>query len=194
MDIQQLQRQLETQGLGQQAAPVHLWEPAFCGDIDISIKRDGSWHYMGSPIGRLAIVKLFASVLRKDQDKYFLVTPSEKVGIHVEDCPFIITDWQQQAGHITFTTNLGDTVIVGTEHPVILQPTIQVNEHPTSNTPNTANELSLPYVLVRNRLYARLHQNVFYQLIELGVIESNAAGQEQLMLQSGDYRFSLGQL
>ncbi|WP_313327836.1 DUF1285 domain-containing protein, partial [Stutzerimonas balearica] len=69
--------------------PVHLWNPPFCGDLDMRVARDGTWYYLGTPIGRPAMVRLFSSVLRRDDDRYFLVTPVEKVGIQVEDAPFV---------------------------------------------------------------------------------------------------------
>ncbi|MDP4990397.1 MAG: DUF1285 domain-containing protein, partial [Marivita lacus] len=74
--------------------PVHLWNPPFCGDLDMRIARDGTWFYLGTPIGRAPLVKLFSSILRKDGDKYFLVTPVEKVGITVDDAPFVATDFE----------------------------------------------------------------------------------------------------
>ena len=73
--------------------PVHLWDPPFCGDLDIRIARDGTWYYLGTPIGRFELVKLFSSILRKDEDRYFLVTPVEKVGIKVDDAPFVAVDF-----------------------------------------------------------------------------------------------------
>jgi len=73
--------------------PVHLWNPPFCGDLDIRIARNGLWYYLGTPIGRMPLVKLFASVLRKDGDDYFLVTPVEKIGITVDDAPFVAVDF-----------------------------------------------------------------------------------------------------
>ena len=190
MDLQQLQRQLAAQGLGQQPAPVHTWNPEFCGNIDICIKRDGSWHHDGTPIGRLPLIKLFASVLRKDGDSYYLVTPTEKVGIAVEDSPFVITSWQQRDNYLIFTSNLDDTIVVGEEHPVVLQ-----RPPPSAAaSANSSNAIPVPYVLVRHRLRARLHQNVFYQLVEQGTVTPDATGGTQLLVHSGNYSFSLGQL
>lgn len=179
MDLTSLQKQLESQS--GYAAPVYLWDPPFCGDMDIRIKHDGSWHYMDSPIGREALVKLFSSVLKKEDDKYYLVTPVEKVGIVVEDVPFVITQWQQLEGHISFTTAQGEEFIVAEEHPVVLQQ-------------DPVNKEQLPYVLVRSNLYGRLHQNVYYQLVDIGTETTLENGEQHLMLNSGDYQFSLGKL
>ena len=97
--------------------PVHLWNPPFCGDLDIRIARDGTWFYLGTPIGRQGLVRLFASILRKDDDSFFLVTPVEKVGITVEDAPFIAQDFEVtgegDAQKITFFTNVADAATAG---------------------------------------------------------------------------------
>jgi hypothetical protein len=178
MDLSILQRQLK----GQQGAlpPVERWNPAFCGDIDMQIKHDGSWHYMGTPIGRKALVKLFSGVLKREADQYFLVTPVEKVGIQVADSPFIVTQWQQQDDALVFTTATEDSFVVSADNPVEL------------HQDRVSGDL-LPYALVRKNLWARIHQNVFYQLAELGS-EQEIQGQQHLCLQSADYRFSLGLL
>ena len=78
---------------GRGLPPVHLWNPEFCGDLDMRIARDGIWFYLGTPIGRFELVKLFSTILRKDGDEYFLVTPVEKVGITVDDAPFVAVDF-----------------------------------------------------------------------------------------------------
>ncbi|MCY4445876.1 MAG: DUF1285 domain-containing protein, partial [Rhodobacteraceae bacterium] len=94
--------------------PVHLWDPPFCGDLDMRIARDGTWYYLGTPIGRKRLVKLFASIIRKDDDDYYLVTPVEKVGIKVEDAPFIAVDFEVDNfgidQSVTFFTNVDDQV------------------------------------------------------------------------------------
>src|ERR1700733_4220822 len=84
--------------------PVHLWNPPFCGDIDMRIAADGTWWYLGSPIGRAPLVKLFSSILRKDPDRYVLVTPVERVGIKVDDAPFLAVEMQVEGGRIGFRT------------------------------------------------------------------------------------------
>ena len=98
--------------------PVHLWNPPFCGDLDMRIARDGTWFYLGTPIGRHELVKLFSSIIRKDGDDYFLVTPVEKVGIKVDDAPFVAVDFNPVEGGLEFLTNVGDKTIAGPEHPL----------------------------------------------------------------------------
>lgn len=176
MDLQRLQNQIDSDS--DTLPPVEKWNPDFCGDIDLVIKHDGSWFYMGTPIGRKALVKLFASVLKKEGDNYFLVTPVEKVGITVEDSPFIVTQWENRDGVLVFETQTNDKFIVGNTHPILLRP-----DKVTGQT--------LPYANVRRNLWARLHQNVFYQMIETGRV-AILDGQSQLVCSSGDYQFSLG--
>lgn len=158
--------------------PIESWDPPFCGDIDLVIKHDGSWHYMGTPIGRIALVKLFASVLKREGEQYFLITPVEKVGIQVVDSPFLITQWQQKQQDLIFTTNLDDSFVVSSQNPIQLM------------LDKVTGDL-LPYALVRRNLWARLHQNVFYQLAELGS-EQLIKGEPHLMITSTDQNFSLG--
>lgn len=140
--------------------PVHLWNPEFCGDLDMRIAADGLWYYMGTPIGREALVRLFSTVLRKDGDKYFLVTPVEKIGITVEDVPFVAVamtvegDGANQV--LTFRTNVGDAVVAGPDHPLWFTPGEEEGE-------------VTPYCLVRARLEARIARPVFYDLVDLGV-------------------------
>gem|GEM_PF-497137 len=102
--------------------PVHLWNPPFCGDLDMRIARDGRWYYMGTPIGRPAMVRLFSSVIRRDGEDYFLVTPVEKVGIQVEDVPFVATrlevEGEGEAQVLRFFTHVEDEVEAGPEHPM----------------------------------------------------------------------------
>jgi len=141
-------------------APVHLWDPPFCGDLDMVIKADGTWFYMGTPIGRPALVRLFSSILKKEGDDYFLVTPVEKVGIRVEDAPFVATDFTVAAEgtpeqRITFTTHVGDEVTADAAHPV------RVERDADTGEPR-------PYVLVRAALEALIDRKSFYRLVELG--------------------------
>ncbi|GGD71509.1 DUF1285 domain-containing protein [Lacimicrobium alkaliphilum] len=178
MKLEQIQKQLAT--ADEKLPPVDKWDPPYCGEMDITIKHDGSWHYMGSPIGRQALVRLFAGVLKKERDRYFLVTPVEKVAIEVEDVPFVITNWRKEEDKLVFTSNIGDSFIVSREHPVELQQ-------------DRVNGDLLPYALVRRNLYGRLHQNLFYQLVDLGQPQQQQ-GKTHLMLHSGDYPFSLGLL
>lgn len=140
--------------------PVHLWNPAFCGDLDMRIARDGSWYYLGTPISRPAMVRLFSTVIRRDGDDYFLVTPVEKVGITVEDAPFVAVHLEAigegEAQVLRFTTNVEDETEAGADHP------LRVELDPESGEPS-------PYVHVRANLEALIHRNVFYQLVELAV-------------------------
>ncbi len=140
--------------------PVHLWNPDYCGDLDIEIRRDGLWFYLGTPIGREPLVRLFASILKREEGKYYLVTPVEKVGIRVQDVPFIAVDAEATgvgAGQeLTFSTNVGDTVTAGSENP------IRVERDPLTGEPS-------PYVHVRRGLEARIDRKTFYRLVDLGV-------------------------
>lgn len=138
--------------------PVHLWNPDFCGDIDMRIAADGTWHYLGSPIGRPALVRLFASILRRDPDRYVLVTPVERVGITVEDVPFIAVEMavsEGQGGRIlSFRTTVDDWTSAGPEHPMRFE--------------TGASGGLKPYVHVRAGLWARLARPLFYDLADLG--------------------------
>lgn len=139
--------------------PVHLWNPPFCGDLDMRIARDGTWFYLGTPIGRAPLVKLFSSILRKDGDNYFLVTPVEKVGITVDDAPFVATDFdvtgEGEDQVLTFTTHVGDTAVAGPYHP------IRVERDAETGEPS-------PYVLVRANLEALIDRKSFYRLVDCG--------------------------
>lgn len=142
-------------------APVHLWNPPFCGDLDMEIKRDGTWFYMGTPIGRHALVKLFSSILKLEDGKYFLVTPVEKVGIRVQDAPFLGNDVTAHGSGpqqtLTFTTQVGDTVEAGADNP------IRVPRDPETGEPS-------PYVMVRAGLEALIDRKSFYRLVDLGEV------------------------
>ena len=144
---------------GKGPPPVHLWNPPFCGDIDMRIAADGTWFYMKTPIGRSALVKLFASVLKREANKYFLVTPVEKVGIVVEDAPFLAVEMQteDQTGDrvLRFRTNVDDWVECGQDHALRFDP-----------EPGTGG--LKPYLHVRNDLWARLTRPLFYDLVALG--------------------------
>ncbi|WP_037313853.1 DUF1285 domain-containing protein [Ruegeria halocynthiae] len=139
--------------------PVHLWNPPFCGDLNIKIAKDGTWSYLGSPINRFELVKLFSSILKKEEGKFFLVTPVEKVGITVEDAPFVAVDFDIQgegdAQTLTFTTHVGDTAIAGPDHP------IRIVIDPETDEPS-------PYLLVRANLEARIDRKSFYRLVDIG--------------------------
>ena len=143
--------------------PVHKWKPPFCGDLDMRIARDGTWFYLGTPIGRPGLVKLFSSILKKEGAQYFLVTPAEKVGITVDDAPFVATDFEVEGegeGQIlTFTTHVGDMAVAGPEHP------IRVDRDPETGEPS-------PYILIRAELEALIDRKSFYRLVELGETEA----------------------
>lgn len=139
--------------------PVHLWNPPFCGDIDMHIARDGTWFYEGGPIRRPGLVRLFSTILRKEGDRFFLVTPVEKVGIAVQDAPFVAVDFEirgdDEGQSLIFETNVGDHVTADPEHP------IRVARDPETGEPS-------PYVLVRDGLEALIDRKSFYRMVELG--------------------------
>lgn len=135
--------------------PVHLWNPPFCGDLDMRIARDGTWFYLGTPIGRKELVKLFASIMRRDGDDYFLVTPVEKVGITVDDAPFVAIDFDRVGDDLRFVTNVDDEVTAGPDHP------IRVVRDAETGEPS-------PYVLIRANLEALIDRKSFYRLVDLG--------------------------
>ena len=162
--------------------PVHLWNPAFCGDIDMRIARDGTWFYQGTPIGRKPMVRLFSTILRRDGDDYVLVTPVEKVGIKVDDAPFVAVrlDVQGEGERqvLRFITNVEDEVEAGPEHP------LRVVIDPRTQEPS-------PYVHVRANLEALINRNVFYQLVELAVSRT-VDGQRWLGVWSHGEFFPIG--
>lgn len=139
--------------------PVHLWNPPFCGDLDMRIARDGTWFYLGTPIGRVELVRLFSTILKLEDGKYFLVTPVEKVGITVDDAPFVAVDFEATGiGRdqvLTFETNVGDTAVANNKNP------IRVVRDPTSGEPS-------PYIHVRAGLEALIDRKSFYRLVEIG--------------------------
>ena len=145
---------------GKGLPPVERWNPEFCGDIDMEIRADGTWYYLGTPIGRMPLVQLFSSVLRKDEDgRTYLVTPVERVGIRVVDAPFVAVEanisGEGDERVITFRTNVGDVVEAGPGHPLRF-----VDEPGTGGLK--------PYVLVRGRLEALVARPVMYELVEHG--------------------------
>ena len=139
--------------------PVHLWNPPFCGDLDMRISTDGTWYYLKTPIGRPALVKLFASVLKREGDKYFLVTPVEKCGIIVDDAPFLAVELKVEEAPgsriLHFRTNVDDWVACGRDHALRFVP-----------EPMTGG--LKPYLHVRRDLWAKVTRALFYDLVELG--------------------------
>jgi hypothetical protein len=154
------------QAPGRGLAPVHLWHPEHCGEIDIVIKANGLWFHEGTPIGREALVRLFSTVLRKDDDGYVLVTPVEKLAITVEDAPFVAVRVDRTGAALSFTTNVGDTVEAGPDHPIRVQMDAVTGE-------------PRPYVHVRAGLEALIARPVFYELAELA--EPRATGEGSMM-------------
>ena len=157
--LQALIRRAAPSGKG--LPPVDRWEPDYCGAIDMRIAADGSWHYMGTPINREALVRLFSTVLRRDADgAYYLVTPVEKIGIEVEDAPFLAVEMHARGEGedqvLTFRTNVGDVVEADAAHPIRF-----VEEEATGGLK--------PYILVRGRLEAKLARPLLYELAELAV-------------------------
>lgn len=138
--------------------PVERWNPPFCGDIDMQIDPDGGWRYMGTPIGRPALVKLFASVLRRDSDRYVLVTPVERVGITVADVPFMAVEMavegEGEARSLAFRTNVDDLVEIGPDHP------LRFDEDEAGGVK--------PYLRVRGDLWARVTRALTFDLVDLG--------------------------
>ncbi|MFM8753265.1 MAG: DUF1285 domain-containing protein [Phenylobacterium sp.] len=162
------------QAPGRGLPPVHLWNPAHCGDIDIVIKRNGQWFHEGTPIGREALVRLFSTVLRKDPDGFHLVTPVEKMRITVEDAPFIAVRVDRDAGDLVFQTNVGDEVRAGPDNA------LRVETDPDTGEPR-------PYLHVRRGLEALVARPVFYELVEMA---EEAGG--RLLVRSGGASFDLG--
>jgi uncharacterized protein len=155
-------------GLGEAATgrmrgrgPPLSWNPPDCGDIDMRIAADGTWFYCGSPIGRAPLVQLFASIMRKEGDRYVLVTPVEKVGVRVDDAPFLAVEMRVEhetcQPRIVFRTNVDDAVTVDSEHPLRFEP--------------GASQGLKPYVKVRGDLWALVKRALFYDLVALGRTE-----------------------
>jgi hypothetical protein len=164
-NIQGLEALLKSQA-GDRLPPVESWNPPYCGDIGMAIRADGLWTYQGSPIGRSALVKLFARVLRRDADgRHYLVTPAEKVDVAVEDAPFLAVEMQvdgrEAAQQLTFRTNVDDIVMCGPDRPLRF-----VAEAGSGGLK--------PYVLVRGRLEALVTRAVYYDLVELAVPRDEA--------------------
>jgi hypothetical protein len=152
---------------GKGLPPVHLWNPPYCGDIDMRIAGDGTWFYQKTPIGRAALVKLFASVLKREGDKYFLVTPVEKCGIAVDDAPFLAVELEVEGEgdgrRLYFRTNVDDWVACGPDHALRFEP-----------EPETGG--LKPYLHVRRDMWAKVTRALFYDLVDLGE-EREVAGE-----------------
>jgi uncharacterized protein len=162
---------------GKGPPPVHLWNPPHCGEIDIVIRRDGLWMHEGSPIGREALVRLFASVLRRDPDGFHLVTPVEKLKITVEDAPFRAVRVDRAGEDLLFLTDVGDEVVAGPDHA------LRVESDPRTQEP-------APYLHVRRGLEARLTRPVFYELAEMAQPQL-VDGVERMAVRSGGLAFPI---
>ena len=163
--------------------PVERWNPPFCGDLDMRIASDGTWFYQKTPIGRLPLVKLFASVLKKEGDKYFLVTPVEKVGLKVDDVPFLAVEMSvgkddQGRQMLTFRTNVDDRVTAGPGHALRFEPEVTGGLR--------------PYVHVRRDLWAKVTRAVFYDLVALGE-DRDVAGRRMFGIASAGEFFPMAE-
>jgi uncharacterized protein len=160
--------------------PVERWNPPYCGDSQMRIGRDGTWFHQGAVIGRPAMVRLFSTILRKDDEGFMLVTPVEKLSIAVEDVPFIAVlmahEGEGEAMRLTFTTNVNDIVMAGRDHPLRFVPDAQTGA-------------PVPYLHVRRGLEARLARPVYYALVEL----AQSRGEEFGVWSDGVY-FAMGQI
>jgi hypothetical protein len=145
-------------GTGKGLPPVHLWNPPFCGDLDIRIGGDGTWFYMGSPIGRPALVRLFSTILKREGNKHFLVTPVEKVGICVDDAPFMAVEMKTEAEGenriLHFRTNVDDWVRCDDAHRLRFE--------------KAADGGLTPYLHVRADLWAKVTRALYYDLVDMG--------------------------
>ncbi|MGI1668775.1 MAG: DUF1285 domain-containing protein [Neptuniibacter sp.] len=179
-DLNQASKAIEKAGSG--IPPLEKWNPEFCGDIDMRIARDGRWFYMGTPIGRPAMVKLFSGVLWQEEGKHYLKTPVEKVGIQVDDAPFLFVSVDQQDGEhgpeLVFTSTTDDRVIAGKEHPISVE-VCSDTEEPS------------PYIEVRFGMRGLINRTVFYQLVEMAE-EKKSNGRRVLTLESQGETFELG--
>lgn len=164
--------------------PVDQWNPAFCGDIDIRIARDGSWYHEGRPFLRQPLVRLLSSILKREGEEYFLVSPVEKMRINVEDVPFIAVGMTEENLNgeqtLIFRTLTDDIIPLDAEHPLRVQ-TDELTGEPR------------PYIQVRNGMEARIHRPVFYELVERGR-EVIRQGEPHLMIESAGLQFDLGRL
>lgn len=174
MSLEQITAQIKAQG--DKIPPVEQWNPDYCGEMDLQIKANGDWFYAGTIFKRQSLVKLLSSVLKKEHDDYFLVTPVEKIKITVEDAPFILTQWHwrdESKTSMVVSDNIGNEFVLDEQHPISV---------------NVSGEL---YVIVRRNLLAKVHRNVYYQWIDLAEEVQTNKGTE-LIFTSANCEFSLG--
>ena len=177
MSLEIITQQLSSNALKSKTTPpVEDWHPEYSGEMDLQIKANGDWFYQGTIFKRANLVKLLASVIKMENDEYYLVTPVEKLKITVDDVPFVLTEWYWQDKSQTTMcakNNVGDEFILDSNHPLFI---------------NKAGEL---YVTVRRNLLAKVHRNVYYQWIDLAKEVSTKNGTE-LIFTSANCEFSLG--
>jgi hypothetical protein len=176
MSLEKITAQIKKQG--DTIPPVELWNPDYCGEMDLQIKANGDWYYAGTIFKRASLVKLLSSVLKKEEGEYFLVTPVEKLKITVDDAPFVLTQWHWQDENkktMMVNNNVGDEFVLDTNHPITL---------------NANGEL---YVTVRRNLLAKVHRNIYYQWVDLAEETKTEKGTELVFTSSG-CQFSLGML
>jgi hypothetical protein len=165
---------------GKGLPPVHLWNPPFCGDLDMRIASDGTWYYMGTPIGRPALVRLFSTILKREDGKHFLVTPVEKVGIRVDDAPFLAVEMQKRASgagtSLRFRTNVDDWVDCDATHRLRFEA--------------AADGGLTPYLHVRADLWAKVTRALYYDLVDMGE-ERMVDGQEMFGVESAGEFFPM---
>ncbi|HEX8233799.1 MAG TPA: DUF1285 domain-containing protein [Caulobacteraceae bacterium] len=152
-----------SEGRARALPPVHLWNPPRCGEIDILIRKDGLWMHEGTPIGRQELVRLFSTVLRRDEDGFYLVTPVEKLKVRVEDAPFVAVRVDRDGQTLRFTTNVADVVEAGPDHP------LRVEMDEDTGEPR-------PYLHVRAGLEALIARPVFYELVAMGSPQGGRLG------------------
>jgi hypothetical protein len=159
---------------GKGLPPVHLWNPPFCGDLDMRIAGDGTWFYMGTPIGRAALVRLFSTILKREDGKHFLVTPVEKVGIRVDDAPFLAVEMLKESDErgpqLRFRTNVDDWVTCDAAHRLRFEA--------------SADGGLTPYLHVRADLWAKVTRAIYYDLVDIGE-ERVVDGREMFGIASG---------
>ncbi|GBF25695.1 hypothetical protein MnTg02_00727 [bacterium MnTg02] len=179
--VRDLEKSLRSSGR-KGPAPVHLWNPPYCGEIGLRIAADGTWYYQDSPIGRKTLVKLYASVLRHDDDgRHYLVTPVEKIGIEVEDAPFLAVGMsvqgEGQEQTLSFRTNVDDAVTAGPDHPMRFEF-------------DQENNGLKPYLHVRGRLEALVTRALTYDLVALA-LEAQIDGEPHLGIWSASQFFPI---
>ena len=160
--------------------PVERWNPPFCGDLDMRIGADGTWYYLKTPIGRPALVRLFSTILKREDGKHFLVTPVEKVGIRVDDAPFLAVEMQRKndsrGALLRFRTNVDDWVDCDAAHRLRFE---------------AASDGGLtPYLHVRADLWAKVTRALYYDLVDMGE-ERMVDGQEMFGIESAGEFFPM---